>query len=84
MNATKSIAQTTANIIEKLEQRETILMIDEAEHLPVSSLKVLRRLHDFTETPVILGSTHELLKNLKGCKHCQRCKLEHDNFQPCP
>ncbi|WP_163565389.1 hypothetical protein [Helicobacter suis] len=43
-------------------------MIDEAEHLPVSSLKVLCRLHDFTETPVILGGTHELLKILKRCK----------------
>ncbi|BCZ18075.1 hypothetical protein NHP190003_13570 [Helicobacter sp. NHP19-003] len=62
----KNIAGLILSLSKKLSERDTILMIDEAEHLSTASLEALRRLHDFTQTPIILCGTPQLLKNLKG------------------
>lgn len=47
-------------------RRDGVLVIDEAEHLTVKGLEVLRRIHDFSHVPVVLVGTYGLLKNLKG------------------
>ena len=43
-----------------------MLLIDEAEHLPLRALEDLRRIYDFSSTPLILAGTEILLKNLVG------------------
>ena len=53
-------------IAREFERREGVLLIDEAEHLTVRGLEVLRRIHDFSRVPVILVGTYGLIKNLKG------------------
>lgn len=45
---------------------DKVIMIDEAEHLPLKALEDLRRIYDFSRTPLILCGTEILLKNLMG------------------
>ncbi|WP_172197514.1 AAA family ATPase [Campylobacter sp. RM16188] len=45
---------------------DKVILIDEAEHLSVRSLEDLRRIYDFTQTPIILCGTYILIKNLRG------------------
>lgn len=45
---------------------QRILLIDEAEHLPLKALEDLRRIHDFSRTPLVLVGTEILLQNLMG------------------
>lgn len=45
---------------------DKVIVVDEAEHLPYRALEGLRRIHDFSRTPVILVGTEILLGNLQG------------------
>lgn len=47
-------------------RRESVLVIDEAEHLTVNALESVRRIYDFSQTPLILVGTYGLIRNLKG------------------
>ena len=49
-----------------LKNSDKIIVIDEAEHLPLRALEDLRRIYDFSKTPLILCGTEILLKNLVG------------------
>lgn len=49
-----------------LKTADKVLLIDEAEHLPLRALEDLRRIYDFSSTPLILAGTEILLKNLVG------------------
>ena len=49
-----------------LKSNDKIVMIDEAEHLPLRALEDLRRIYDFAKMPLILCGTQILLKNLMG------------------
>ncbi|OCS10391.1 hypothetical protein CFTD6783_02305 [Campylobacter fetus subsp. testudinum] len=42
------------------------ILVDEAEHLPLKALEDLRRIHDFSRTPLVLVGTEMLLQNLMG------------------
>lgn len=53
-------------VVARFKRAERILIIDEAENLNTTSLNVVRRIHDFTRTPVILVGAHALIGNLKG------------------
>jgi len=53
-------------IAKEFSRRDSVLVIDEAEHLTVKGLEVIRRIYDFSRVPVILVGTYGLLKNLKG------------------
>ncbi len=53
-------------ISDYLKKAQKILIIDEAEHLPLKALEALRRIHDFSSTPIIFVGTKILLKNLTG------------------
>lgn len=63
-----TMPKLTLNLIKRLQERQAILLIDEAEHLKTPSLEALRRIHDFTQVPIILAGTPQLLANLKGKK----------------
>ena len=49
-----------------LANADKILLIDEAEHLPLRALEDLRRIADFSRVPLILCGTEILLRNLMG------------------
>lgn len=56
-----------------LKRRESIIIIDEGEYLKPNSLELVRRIYDFSETPIFLVGTERLLENLRGpdSKHKQ-------------
>lgn len=54
------------DVCAELKRRDTIIIIDEAEHLPVKCLEMIRRIWDYTKVPIILAGTHILVKNLMG------------------
>ncbi|MBP3675117.1 MAG: AAA family ATPase [Campylobacter sp.] len=45
---------------------DRVLLVDEAEHLPLKALESLRRIHDFSACPLVLVGTEILLRNLLG------------------
>lgn len=49
-----------------LKTADKVLLIDEAEHLPLRALEDLRRIHDFSGVPLVLAGTLMLLNNLRG------------------
>ena len=49
-------------------RRDSVLVIDEAEHLTTNALEAIRRIYDFSKVPVILAGTYGLIKNLKGAR----------------
>ncbi|MBZ7982689.1 AAA family ATPase [Campylobacter sp. RM12640] len=53
-------------IANELTRRTHTLIIDEAEHLNHRCLEILRRIHDFSSTPLVLVGTNKLLNNLNG------------------
>lgn len=62
----RSKVDTTEAIIKRIKKRDTIILVDEAEHLQTEALEHIRRIWDFTGTPVVLAGTEVLLKNLMG------------------
>jgi len=52
--------------IEKLEDSGRLIIIDEAEHLPIKALESIRRLHDKAGIGVILAGLPRLQKNITG------------------
>ncbi len=63
---TKSLHDKVVAISLELRKRDVIILIDEAEHLPLRALEDLRRIWDFSQCPIILVGTEILLKNLMG------------------
>lgn len=64
----RSRVQTERNICKRLKLRDAVIIIDEGEHLRVDSLDDLRRIWDFSKTPLILSGTEILLRKLMGTK----------------
>ncbi len=54
------------DIVDKLEGSEKILIIDEAQHLPHSTLEIVRGIHDDAGVPVVLIGNHEVYSKLLG------------------
>ena len=54
--------------VKELKGSDKIILVDEAENLPLKSLELIRRIHDKTGVGVILSGTPRLLINLKGKK----------------
>lgn len=64
-------SQGTANELVRravaiLKRTDRVLIIDEAENLTTNNLELIRRIHDFSKTPVVLVGTNALIQNLKG------------------
>ena len=49
-----------------LKNADKVILIDEAEHLPLKALEDLRRIVDFSKVPCVLCGTEILLNNLMG------------------
>jgi DNA transposition AAA+ family ATPase len=54
------------NCVAKLKESGRIIIIDEAEHLPVRALDLLRRINDLAGVGIALAGLPRLLYNLKG------------------
>ncbi|SFP61429.1 AAA family ATPase [Hydrogenimonas thermophila] len=50
----------------EFKRRDSVLVVDEAEHLTINALEAVRRIYDFSKVPVILVGTYGLIRNLKG------------------
>ncbi|MBI1936685.1 MAG: AAA family ATPase [Ignavibacteriales bacterium] len=61
-----SRAETFDSIILRLQDTARVLIIDEAEYLNTASLEIIRRIHDFTNIPMILSGKSILQKKLLG------------------
>ena len=61
-----SLHDLTERVVSALSGGERMLMIDEAEWLPLKALESVRRIHDKTGCPVALAGTQKLLINLQG------------------
>lgn len=59
----------TDRIVDTLRDSGRMLLIDEAEWLPIRALESVRRVHDKSGCAVALVGTHKLLVNLRGPKH---------------
>ena len=65
-NDVGSIHDLTVRIVDVLKDSGRMLMIDEADWLPIRALESIRRIHDKTGCAVVLAGTTKLLINLKG------------------
>ncbi|WP_305862486.1 AAA family ATPase [Helicobacter cholecystus] len=61
-----NLHESVSNISKYLKNADVVLMIDEAEHLPLRALEDLRRIWDFSGVPLVLFGTEILLRNLMG------------------
>ena len=52
------------DIIDKLKSSGRLIIVDEAEHLPYTSLELLRRIYDKAEVGILLVGMPRLMKNL--------------------
>jgi len=52
----------------EFKRRDSVLVVDEAEHLTVNALEAIRRIYDFSRVPIVLVGTHGLIRNLKGSR----------------
>lgn len=64
--ASGSLHEVMQGIVDKLKNSSRLLMIDEAELLPLRALECLRRIHDKTGCGLVLAGMPRLLINLKG------------------
>lgn len=62
----RSLHDKVVAIAKELSRRDCIVIIDEAEHLPLRALEDLRRIWDFSQKPLVLVGTEILVKNLMG------------------
>lgn len=65
----RSLSDTLEVICQALKSSSRVIFIDEAEYLDAKTLELVRRVNDWTETPVILSGTHDLMRVLR--KHRQ-------------
>lgn len=64
--ATGSLHQLSEAVISKITDSGRILLVDEAENLPLRALECLRRIHDRTGVGLVLAGMPRLLVNLRG------------------
>lgn len=74
VNMSKNIDEMIRDVAAELKKVQKLIIIDESEHLPYRALEAIRRLYDFSGSPVILVGTRKLLNNLTGAK---RTNLEY-------
>lgn len=82
LNAKGTLDQLFDGVVSKLKESERVILVDEAENLPVRSLEFLRRIHDATKVGIALVGTPRLLVNLKG-KHNELAQLYNRIWRAC-
>lgn len=65
-NSGANLHESVHHLSRTLKNADVVLMIDEAEHLPLLALEDLRRIWDFSGVPLILFGTEILMRNLMG------------------
>lgn len=73
----KSIDEMIRDVANELKKVDKVVIIDEAEHLPYRALEGIRRMYDFSKSPVVLVGTRKLLNNLTGAK---KSNLEYEQL----
>lgn len=68
LTTSKDIDGMIRDVASELKKVQKPIIIDEAEHLPYRALEAVRRLYDFSGSPVVLVGTKKLLNNLTGAK----------------
>ena len=66
VNGANSNEEMIYAISEELKRREALIIIDEAENLTTKALEAIRRVWDFSKTPIALVGTYSVIRNLKG------------------
>jgi DNA transposition AAA+ family ATPase len=62
----RSLSETLELIVAELKNRDAVLFIDEAEYLQHKTLEMIRRVWDFSETPIIFIGIHKIVDNLRS------------------
>jgi DNA transposition AAA+ family ATPase len=62
----RNLYEMEETVCDRLRRRDAVLIIDEGEHLPYRALEMLRRVWDFTQTPIIYAGTRILMDNITG------------------
>lgn len=66
-------------------RRPPALVVDEAQHLPIASLEILRELHDRSGCGLVLAGSHNLYeKLLLGRTHLEQLLSRFDHKNPLP
>lgn len=60
LSTTKQTHQLVEDVIDKLNQDPHLILVDEANHLNVAGLELLRHIHDMTECGMVLVGTKRL------------------------
>lgn len=68
LNASGTMAQQMADIVEKLSGSDRLVILDEAEYLSVKALEFIRRVHDHSGCGVLLVGMPRLIENIRGRK----------------
>lgn len=66
VNVSGNLNDMLSEIIERLKDSGRVLLIDEAELLPLRALEVVRRIHDKAGVGVVLVGMPRLIMNLRG------------------
>lgn len=54
------------DLVRSLQRRPVVVIVDEAQHLPLDALEELRSIHDATHVPLILAGNHVVYHRLRG------------------
>lgn len=71
LQAKRSMSDTLTVICDALQMRNKVLFLDEAEYCNAKALELMRRINDFTGTPIIFSGTHDLIRRLRKHKQLQ-------------
>ena len=56
------------SVVSRLRSSQQLLLIDEAEMLPLNALEIIRRIHDHAGVGVVLAGMPRLITNLRGAR----------------
>jgi DNA transposition AAA+ family ATPase len=83
----RAVEALSAAIVRELlrRQKAPAIIVDEAQHLGVEPLEILRELHDRTGCGLVLAGSHRLFENfLRGRQHLEQWLSRIDHKDPLP
>jgi len=73
------------SLVRVLRARRVAIVVDEAQHLDVNCLEILRELHDRSACGLVLAGSHHLYENfLRGRQHLEQWLSRIDHRDPLP
>jgi len=77
--------QLVNGLVRHLRSRRAAIIVDEAQHLSIEALEVLRELHDRSGCGLVLAGSHNLFENfLRGRQHLEQWLSRIDHKDPLP